>query len=48
MGCGFGPAGFDERRGHVKLVKSNAQPHDEERRRRLWIVSESTGVSFGV
>jgi NAD(P)-dependent dehydrogenase (short-subunit alcohol dehydrogenase family) len=43
----FGPGGFQEQKGHPKLVASSAQSHDEDIQRRLWTVSEElTGVTY--
>jgi NAD(P)-dependent dehydrogenase (short-subunit alcohol dehydrogenase family) len=45
----YGPSGFQEMRGHPKLVSSSAQSHDEDVQRRLWTVSEElTGVTYPV
>ncbi|CAN5689482.1 SDR family NAD(P)-dependent oxidoreductase [soil metagenome] len=45
----YGPDGFQELRGHPKLVNSTAQSHDEALQKRLWTVSEElTGVTFPV
>jgi NAD(P)-dependent dehydrogenase (short-subunit alcohol dehydrogenase family) len=45
----FGPGGFDEQKGHPKVVASSAQPHDEDTQRRLWTVSEElTDVTYPV
>ncbi|MCV7302762.1 SDR family NAD(P)-dependent oxidoreductase [Mycobacterium barrassiae] len=45
----YGPSGFQEQRGHPKVVASTAQSHDESIQRRLWTVSEElTGVTFPV
>jgi NAD(P)-dependent dehydrogenase (short-subunit alcohol dehydrogenase family) len=45
----FGPGGFQEQKGHPKVVASSAQSHDEAIQRRLWTVSEElTGVTYPV
>jgi NAD(P)-dependent dehydrogenase (short-subunit alcohol dehydrogenase family) len=45
----YGPDGFQEVRGHPKLVESSRQSHDRDVQRRLWTVSEElTGVVFPV
>ncbi len=45
----YGPGGFQEQRGHPKVVASSPQSHDESIQRRLWTVSEElTGVTFPV
>src|SRR4051794_32119144 len=44
-----GPDGFQEGRGHPKLVGRSSDARDEESARRLWELSEElTGVSFGL
>jgi NAD(P)-dependent dehydrogenase (short-subunit alcohol dehydrogenase family) len=45
----WGPDGFQELRGHPKLVTSTPQSHDEALQERLWAVSEElTGVTYPV
>ncbi len=45
----YGPRGFQETRGHTKLVKSSAQSNDADIQRRLWAVSEKlTGLTYPV
>jgi NAD(P)-dependent dehydrogenase (short-subunit alcohol dehydrogenase family) len=45
----YGPAGFQELRGHPVLVSSSAQSRDEAIQNRLWAVSEElTGVTYPV
>ncbi|GAA4581256.1 SDR family NAD(P)-dependent oxidoreductase [Planotetraspora phitsanulokensis] len=45
----YGPAGFQESKGHPKIVKSSAQSYDEAAQRRLWLISEKlTAVTFPV
>jgi NAD(P)-dependent dehydrogenase (short-subunit alcohol dehydrogenase family) len=45
----YGPGRLAEQRGYPQLVRSSAQSHDEQLRRRLWAVSEqSTGVTYPV
>jgi NAD(P)-dependent dehydrogenase (short-subunit alcohol dehydrogenase family) len=46
-GSYVGPDGFQEQRGHPKLVDRSGAAKDEETARRLWELSEElTGVSF--
>ena len=46
-GSYVGPDGFQEQRGHPKLVDRSGAAKDEETARRLWQLSEElTGVSF--
>jgi NAD(P)-dependent dehydrogenase (short-subunit alcohol dehydrogenase family) len=46
-GAYVGPGGFNEMRGHPKLVDSSAASKDEATARRLWNVSEElTGVRY--
>jgi NAD(P)-dependent dehydrogenase (short-subunit alcohol dehydrogenase family) len=46
-GAYVGPDGFQEQRGHPKLVGRSSAASDEESARRLWDLSEElTGVSF--
>jgi NAD(P)-dependent dehydrogenase (short-subunit alcohol dehydrogenase family) len=46
-GSYVGPDGFQEQRGHPKLVGRSSAARDEETARRLWELSEElTGVSF--
>ena len=46
-GAYVGPGGFNEMRGHPKLVDSSAASKDEATARRLWEVSEDlTGVRY--
>jgi NAD(P)-dependent dehydrogenase (short-subunit alcohol dehydrogenase family) len=48
-GAYVGPDGFQEQRGHPKLVGRSGAASDEESARRLWELSEElTGVSFGL
>lgn len=43
----YGPDGFNENRGHPKLVRSSRQSHDADQQRRLWRISEElTGVTY--
>ena len=45
----YGPDGFQEIRGHPKVVQSSAQSHNTDQQRRLWTVSEElTGVSYPI
>ncbi|WP_062430336.1 oxidoreductase [Herbidospora daliensis] len=45
----FGPDGFQESRGHPKVVRSSARSYDEAAQHRLWALSEElTGVRFPV
>ncbi|NAS23576.1 SDR family NAD(P)-dependent oxidoreductase [Herbidospora sp. NEAU-GS84] len=45
----FGPEGFQESRGHPKVVRSSPQSYDVAAQRRLWSSSEElTGVRFPV
>ncbi|GII56552.1 oxidoreductase [Planotetraspora thailandica] len=45
----YGPAGFQESKGHPKIVKSSAQSYDMAAQRRLWTISEElTAVTFPV
>jgi NAD(P)-dependent dehydrogenase (short-subunit alcohol dehydrogenase family) len=45
----YGPDGFQELRGHPKLVQSSKQSHDQDIQGRLWSVSEElTGVKYSV
>ena len=42
-----GPDGFEEQRGHPKVVQPISRGRDEATAERLWTVSEElTGVSF--
>jgi hypothetical protein len=42
-----GPDGFQEQRGHPKLVGRNGAAQDRETGKRLWTLSEElTGVAF--
>jgi hypothetical protein len=46
-GAYVGPDGFQEQRGHPKLVGRSSAASDEADARRLWELSEElTGVSF--
>ena len=48
-GAYVGPDGFQEQRGHPKVVASTGASKDPEAARRLWQVSEElTGVEFGL
>jgi NAD(P)-dependent dehydrogenase (short-subunit alcohol dehydrogenase family) len=48
-GAYVGPDGFQEMRGHPKLVGRSGAASDEEKARGLWELSERlTGVSFGL
>ncbi|GII32459.1 SDR family NAD(P)-dependent oxidoreductase [Planotetraspora mira] len=45
----LGPDGFQESRGHPKVVTSSARSHDATAQRRLWTISEElTAVTFPV
>ena len=45
----YGPGGFQELRGHPKVVESSRQSHDADIQRRLWAVSEElTGVTYTI
>jgi NAD(P)-dependent dehydrogenase (short-subunit alcohol dehydrogenase family) len=45
----YGPDGFQEIRGHPKLVTSTSQSHNESIQEKLWTVSEElTGVTYPV
>jgi hypothetical protein len=48
-GAYVGPDGFQEMRGHPKLVGRSRAASDEETARELWLLSERlTGVPFGL
>jgi len=44
-----GPDGFQEQRGHPRLVGTTSAARDAEAARRLWQISEDlTGVQYGL
>lgn len=46
-GLFIGPDGFEEQRGHPKVVRAVRAGRDEETAARLWLVSEElTGVEY--
>ena len=48
-GSYVGPDGFQEQRGHPRLVGTTSAAKDAEAARRLWQVSEDlTGVQYGL
>ena len=48
-GSYVGPGGFQEQRGHPKVVEGNSRSQDREVAERLWALSEElTGVSFEI
>ncbi|GHJ40226.1 oxidoreductase [Streptomyces sp. TS71-3] len=42
----YGPRGFQQSKGYPAVVRSSPQSHDAALQRRLWALSEETGITF--